>query len=175
MRGDGIADALTVALLVALASGALTHAIGLEAIFGAFIAGIVLGRSRFHSTEVFAHLDGIARSFFAPLFFASAGLRVDLRVFADPQILGWGSLVLAAATLTKFAGAWLGGRLAGVPGREALALGAGLNARGAVQIAIAAVGLSLGVLNAHSYAVVVLMAIATSMMAPPMLRAISFG
>jgi Kef-type K+ transport system membrane component KefB len=174
-RGGGLSGSLTAALLVSVASGALTQAIGLEAIFGAFIAGIVLGRSRFHDTEVFAHLDGVTRSFFAPLFFATAGLRVDLALLAEPEILVWGALVIAAATVTKFVGAGLGGRLAGLPLREALALGAGLNARGAVQIAIAAVGLSLGILNAPSYTVVVLMAIVTSMMAPPALRAILQG
>ncbi len=175
VRGGGLSGSLTTVLLVAVFAGALTHALGLEAIFGAFIAGIVLGRSRFHDTEVFAHLDGVTRAFFAPLFFATAGLRVDLALLADPEILAWGLLVIAAATATKFAGAWLGGRLAGLPRREALALGAGLNARGAVQIAVAAVGLSLGVLNAHSYTVVVLMAITTSMMAPPALRALLRG
>jgi Kef-type K+ transport system membrane component KefB/nucleotide-binding universal stress UspA family protein len=175
VRGGGVSGSLTTVLLVALASGALTHSIGLEAIFGAFIAGIVLGRSRYHDADVFAHLDGMTRTFFAPLFFATAGLRVDLSLLARPEILGWGSVVIAAATATKFAGAWLGGRLAGLPGREALALGAGLNARGAVQIAIAAVGLSLGVLNPLSYTLVVVMAVVTSMMAPPALRAILHG
>lgn len=175
VRGGGLSGSLTTALLVAVAAGTLTQALGLEAIFGAFIAGIVLGRSRFHDSEVFEHLDGVTRTFFAPLFFATAGLRVDLALLAEREILAWGVFLIAAATATKFVGAWLGGRLAGLPGREALALGAGLNARGAVQIAVAAVGLSLGVLNAHSYTVVVLMAIATSMMAPPTLRAVLRG
>jgi Kef-type K+ transport system membrane component KefB len=174
-RGGGLSGSLTAALLVAVAIGALAHSIGLEAVFGAFIAGILLGRSRYHDSELFAHLEGLTRAFFAPLFFATAGLRVDLALFADPTLLGWGALVIAAATASKLGGAVLGGRLASLPWREAWALGAGLNARGAVQIAIAAVGLSLGVLSPHSYAVVVLMAIVTSMMAPPLLRALLQG
>jgi Kef-type K+ transport system membrane component KefB/nucleotide-binding universal stress UspA family protein len=175
VRRAGVPGSLTAVLLVALGAGALTHAIGLEAVFGAFIAGIVLGRSRFHDHEVFAHLEAITRVFFAPLFFATAGLRVDLSLLADPGILGWGLVVLAAASASKFAGAWLGSRAAGLPPREGVALGVGLNARGAVEIIIATVGLSLGVLNEPSYALVVLMAMATSMMAPPLLRAALAG
>ena len=170
VRRWGASGSLTAVLLVALASGATTHAIGLEAVFGAFIAGIVLGRSRFHDSEVFAQLDGVTRSFFAPFFFATAGLRVDLGLLRDPEVLAWGVLVLAAASVSKGAGAYLGSRLAGLPRREGMALGVGLNARGAVEIVVATVGLSLGVLNPSSYALVVLMAIVTSMMAPPLLR-----
>ena len=175
LRRWGLSGSLTAVLLVALASGATTHAIGLEAVFGAFIAGIVLGRSRFHDTEVFSQLDGVTRAFFAPLFFATAGLRVDLGLLADPQVLLWGIAVLGIATASKAGGAYLGSRLAGLPRREGLALGVGLNARGAVEIVVATVGLSLGVLNAQSYALVVLMAIVTSMMAPPLLRLVLRG
>ena len=170
VRRGGVAESLTAVLLVALFAGALTHAIGLEAVFGAFIAGIVLGHSRFHDHEVFAHLEGITRSFFAPLFFATAGLRVDLSLLADPEVFAWGLAVLTVASVSKFAGAYFGSRLARLAPREGLALGVGLNARGAVEIIIATVGLSLGVLNEKSYALVVLMAMATSMMAPPLLR-----
>jgi Kef-type K+ transport system membrane component KefB len=174
-RGTGTPGALTATLLVALCSGSLTHALGLEAVFGAFIAGIVLGNSRFQDHEVFSHLQTLTLAFFAPLFFAAAGLRADLRLLADPTIAAWGATVLVAASLSKFLGAYLGARVAGLPFREGLAVGAGLNARGAVEIVVATVGLSLGVLNSSSYTVVVLMAMATSMMAPPLLRALLRG
>lgn len=175
VRRWGAPGSLTAVLLVALASGATTHALGLEAVFGAFIAGIVLGRSHFHDTDVFDQIDGVTRSFFAPLFFATAGLRVDLGLLRDPTVLGWGVIVVAVASASKGVGAYLGARLAGLPVREGLALGAGLNARGAVEIVVATVGLSLGVLNPSSYALVVLLAVTTSMMAPPLLRAVLRG
>ncbi len=175
MQRWGLSGSLTVMLLVALGAGSLTHALGLEAVFGAFIAGIVLGRSRFHDADVFPHLDGLTRSFFAPLFFATAGLRVDLGLLGDPEVLGWGVVVVAVASLSKGVGAYLGASFAGLARREGLALGAGLNARGAIEIVVATVGLSLGVLNPKSYALVVLMAMVTSMMAPPLLRAVLHG
>ncbi|MEB2344973.1 MAG: cation:proton antiporter [Deltaproteobacteria bacterium] len=170
IRRSGAFGAAGVMVLAGLSAGALTHAIGLEAVFGAFIAGIVLGRSRYQEHEAFAALHTVTFSFLAPLFFASAGLRVDLTLLAQREVWVWGLVVLAVASLSKFAGAYLGARLAGLPRREGMALGAGLNARGAVEIVVATVGLSLGVLSPESYTVVVLLAMATSMMAPPLLR-----
>jgi len=82
-------------------------------------------------------------------------------------------IVVVIASLSKSGGAYLGASLAGLARREGLALAVGLNARGAVEIVVATVGLSLGVLNASSYAVVVLLAMVTSMMSPPLLRAAS--
>jgi len=174
-RRTGIPVRVSIIVCAGLLAGAVTHALGLEAVFGAFIAGIVLGRSRFQEHEGFAVLQTIAFSFFAPIFFASAGLRVDLGLLAEPDVVVWGLGVLVAASVSKFLGAFLGSRLGGLPVREGLALGVGLNARGAVEIVVATVGLSIGVLNDRSYAVVVLMAMATSMMAPPLLRAILKG
>jgi Kef-type K+ transport system membrane component KefB len=170
-RRTGPGGALTVALVAALGAGFATQALGLEAVLGAFVAGILLGRSKFQHDETFALLDRITGTFLAPIFFASAGLRVDLGLLAEPQVAQWGVWVLLAASASKFGGAYLGGWLAGLPARERLALGAGLNARGAVEIVVATVGLSLGVLSGASYAVIVLMAMATSIAAPPLLRA----
>lgn len=162
----------TVVALVALCAGVATHAIGLEAVLGAFLAGVLIGRSRYHEPEVFDRLRGVTAGFFAPIFFASAGLRVDLGLLADASTLGWGLAVLAAATASKLVGSYAGARSAGFSRLDGLAIGAGLNARGAVEIVIATVGLSLGILGTGSYSIVVLMAMATSMMAPPMLRAV---
>jgi nucleotide-binding universal stress UspA family protein len=169
-RVAGVQARVTIMVSVALVGGVVTHTIGLEAIFGAFIAGIVLGRSRFAEHEGLANLQTVTFSIFAPIFFASAGLRVDLGLLAEADVLAWGLSVLLAASASKFLGTFLGSRIGGLPLREGLALGVGLNARGSVEIVVATVGLSIGVLNERSYAVVVLMAMATSMMAPPLLR-----
>ncbi|HEX5067932.1 MAG TPA: cation:proton antiporter [Myxococcota bacterium] len=166
----GPRGAFTVALGAALAAGCATQFLGLEAVLGAFVAGIVLGRSKFQHDETFALLDRLTGAFLAPIFFSTAGLRVDLTLLAESDVALWGIAVLAAASVSKFAGAYLGGWFAGLPTRERLALGAGLNARGAVEIVVATVGLSVGVLSQSSYAVIVLMAMATSIAAPPLLR-----
>jgi Kef-type K+ transport system membrane component KefB/nucleotide-binding universal stress UspA family protein len=169
-RGAGLPGTLTAVVLIAFFAGSITQALGVEAVLGAFVAGIVLGRSKFKQLEVEHQLDSVTTAVFAPIFFATAGLRVDLGLLADPEVLFWGVVVVVIASISKFVGAWVGARFARLPSREGLALGVGLNARGALEIVIATVGLSLGVLNQASYTVVVLMAIATSMMAGPMLR-----
>ncbi|MGF1597789.1 MAG: cation:proton antiporter [Acidimicrobiales bacterium] len=87
---------------------------------------------------------------------------MDLGLLADPVVAIWALAVVAVASVTKFVGALVGGTAVGLPRRESLALGVALNARGALEIVVASVGLALGVLNTTSYTVVVLMAIATS-------------
>ncbi|HAS09197.1 MAG TPA: hypothetical protein DCS55_01555 [Acidimicrobiaceae bacterium] len=149
--------------------------LGVEAVLGAFVAGVLLGRSRLRSHKVIEPVESLTTTFLAPVFFATAGLRVDLGLLGDPEVLLWAGIVLAAASLAKFAGSLAAAKIAGLPNREGAALGIGLNARGALEIVIATVGLSLGVLNQASYTVIVLMALATSMAAPPLLRRVLSG
>jgi Kef-type K+ transport system membrane component KefB len=175
LRRSPVQARVTIVVCAGLVAGVATHALGLEAVFGAFVAGVVLGRSRFQEREDLASLQTVAFSLFAPIFFAQAGLQVDLALLAEPDVLAWSLGVLLLASASKVLGAFAGSRLGGLPAREGIALGVGLNARGAVAIVVAAVGLSIGVLNDRSYAVVVLMALGTSMMAPPLLRPLLAG
>ncbi|HVX18572.1 MAG TPA: cation:proton antiporter [Acidimicrobiales bacterium] len=173
VHGDdeqGSGSSLGLAIVVMLACGAAAQALGLEAVLGAFIAGIVLGRSRFQREEVHGRIEAMTSAFFAPVFFATAGLRVDLGLLKDSTVLWWSLGILVVATLSKFLGSFIGAELAKLSRREAVALGAGLNARGAMEIVIATVGLGLGVLNQAAFTAIVLMAMVTSMLAPPTLR-----
>jgi Kef-type K+ transport system membrane component KefB/nucleotide-binding universal stress UspA family protein len=172
-RGGGVGGAFSATLLVALAAGTITEAIGVEAVLGAFVAGIVLGRSKYQDARVVSHLETATLSVLAPVFFALAGLRVDVAALFHADVLVWTVLLIAIASVGKFAGAYIGGRLASLPGKESFALGVGLNARGALEIVIATVGLSLGVLTTRTFTIVVVMAIVTSVAAPPMLRAVA--
>jgi Kef-type K+ transport system membrane component KefB len=106
----------------------------------------------------------------APLFFATVGLRMDLTTLSRAPILLTGLLVIAVAVVGKLAGAYGAARWSGLSHWECLALGAGLNSRGVVEVVIALVGLRLGILATSTYTVVVLTAMVTSMMAPPLLR-----
>jgi Kef-type K+ transport system membrane component KefB len=106
----------------------------------------------------------------APIFLATAGLRMDLTELRRPSVALVAMLALVIAIAGKYAGAYLGARLSRLSNWEAMALGAGMNARGVVEVVVASVGLRLGVLNTATYTVIVLVAIATSIMAPPLLR-----
>ncbi|MEZ5245165.1 MAG: cation:proton antiporter [Acidimicrobiales bacterium] len=168
--GPNLSGAMTVAVFTMLAYGVATQALGIEAVLGAFVAGVVLHRSRFQQPEVLDHIESLTTTFLAPVFFATAGLRVDLGLLREGDALFWAGVVVAVAIVAKFAGAFVGARLAGQSNRAATALGAGLNARGALEIVIASVGLSLGVFNETAYTVIVIVPLVTSVFAAVSLR-----
>lgn len=169
-RDSGGGSVLAVAALAALGFGAVTQAIGVEAVLGAFVAGILLGRSRYAIREVEESVERVVSAFLAPIFFATAGLSVDLATVLAPGALGWAVAVIGVAGASKFLGTMAGARVGGLRWIEGLALSAGLNARGALEIIIATVGLTLGVLNQASFSAIVVMAIVTSLAAGPLLR-----
>ena len=169
-NGPNIPGAMTVVIFTMLGYGVATQALGIEAVLGAFVAGVVLHRSRFQQQEVLHHVESITNSFLAPVFFATAGLRVDLALLGEGDAMQWALVVVLVAIVAKFAGAFIGARLAGQSSRAATALGAGLNARGALEIVIASVGLSLGVFTETAYTVIVIVPLVTSIFAAVSLR-----
>lgn len=173
-EGDG-ADALGMTLIITFAFAVATQLARSDAVLGAYIAGILVGRSRFFQERTRKQLQSVNSVVFAPVFFATAGLRVDLASLTDPSALAWAGIILVVAVASKVVGAYGSARIARLSNREGLALAVGLNARGAVEVVIATVGLTIGVLNTASYTAIVVMAIVTSVMAPPLLRLIVRG
>lgn len=149
---------------------AVTMGLGLEAILGSFVAGLVLREAAPHHVHLTRGMEETTRLVLAPIFFAAAGLKVDLFRFAHPSTIAWAGAVLAIACIGKFGGAFLGSKLAGLRSWEGIAMGAGLNARGAMEIIVATTGLKLGILTIDMYSIIVFVAVATSLMAPPLLR-----
>jgi nucleotide-binding universal stress UspA family protein len=137
---------------------------------GAFVAGILIGQSPILTEHIEEQLRGFIVAFFSPVFFAVAGLGMDLRTLMDPTLLLFTGLVIAAASVGKFTGAMLGGKVGGLTLRESLALATGLNARGSTEVIIASIGLSMGALGKELYTMIVAMAVVTTMAMPPMLR-----
>ena len=168
--GSNLPAALTVSLVAAIGGGAVTHLLGLEAILGAFIVGIILATLRYQMSEVRYVLEAITDSFFAPIFFAFSGLRVDVTLLASASAIIWTVVLIVLAVVAKMFGTLVGARRAGLSVREGLALGSGLSALGAMGIVVALVGLSLGVLSPTGYTVIVLAAIVTSLVAPALLK-----
>lgn len=165
-QGPGIATVVVLLLLAA----AGTHAMGMEPVLGTLLCGILIGSSQHVDLARLAPLRTIVLAVLTPIYFATAGLRMDLSALRDPAVLGSAVLVLVVAVLGKFAGAYLGARVGKLSHWEGLALGSGLNARGVIQVIVAIVGLRLGVLTTATYTIIVLVAIVTSLMAPPTLR-----
>src|SRR5512138_1762764 len=154
-------------LVLTLACGALTQALGIHAIFGAFVAGMIVGESPRIKEATLDSLDSMVMGVFAPVFFAYSGLQV--KALALP---GWPVtlLVLGGAILGKVVGAGLGARLGGMRTREAIAVGVGLSARGSTELVVARIGMDLGVLAAPMYALIILIPIVTSLATPVLLR-----
>jgi Kef-type K+ transport system membrane component KefB len=169
-RGGNRSSTITATVVLLLLSAAATQAMGLEDIFGAFLCGILIGRTPGFDRARLAPLNTFTMAVLAPIFFATVGLRLDLNALRSTPLLVTGLLILAVAVLGKFSGAYLGARLSKLTHWEGLALGSGLNSRGVVEVVIAQAGLRLGILTTGTYTVLVLTAVATTMMAPPLLR-----
>lgn len=161
---------VSIVLALGLGAAALTHQMGIEAVLGAFIVGILVAQAPRFRRDAGRALESVTTSFLAPVFFASAGVKVDLLRLADPDVSTVGVLVLGIACFGKFVGAYIGSWATGLSHWERLAMGSGMNARGAMEIVVATVGLGLGVLTVEMYTIIVMVAIVTSLMAPPLLR-----
>jgi Kef-type K+ transport system membrane component KefB/nucleotide-binding universal stress UspA family protein len=159
------------AILVIMGAMALTtHLIGVHTVLGAFVAGVLVGESPILTRHIDAQLRGLIAALFAPVFFGLAGIGTDLSVFKDPSLIWLMVIVVGIASVGKFAGAFLGGRLGGLTLRESFALGCGMNARGSTEVIIATIGLSTGMLSESLYTVIVAMAVITTTAMPPTLR-----
>ncbi len=174
VRRDGrnLQGALTVTLATMLVFGVITQGLGVEAVLGSFVAGVILAKSRYQQIESQHLIEDLTAVLFAPLFFATAGLRLDLSLLQG-SALAWALVLLFVAVVFKFFGSWAGARWAGLTSREGFVLGAGLNARGALEIIIATVGLSLGVFNQTSFTIIVMIPLVTSLLASIGLRVFS--
>lgn len=168
--GPSVTGSLAVCITGSLIAAAAMQAFGVEGALGAFVAGVALGRSRFQVGRAIGVLQSLTATVFAPLYFAAAGLRVNLSVLAHGGVAAWFVVLIAVALVAKFVGSVVGARIARLPSRELAALGVVLNGRGALQVVIATAGLSIGVLNTASYTVLILMSVCTSLLVPPLLR-----
>ncbi|MBA3547281.1 MAG: cation:proton antiporter, partial [Nannocystis sp.] len=169
-RIGGANAQMSLIIVLAFGAAALTHQMGIEAVLGAFAVGILVGQAPRFRKEVAHTLEMTTASFLAPIFFASAGVKVDLTRVATPEVALIGLAVLGLACACKITGVYIGAWRAGLSHWERLAMGFGMNARGAMEIVVATVGLGLGILTVEMYSIIVMVAIVTSLMAPPMLR-----
>lgn len=162
---------LTLVIVMAFGWGAFSQALNLEPVIGAFAIGILFGRLPRLPVDAVHKLESMALAVFAPIFFAVVGLKVDFVAILEPRLLAITLVVILVATTGKVVGAYAGARLLSGQGHwPALAYGAGLNARGALEIIIATIGLSLGILSSEMFSIIVVMAVVTSLMAPFGLR-----
>lgn len=158
---------LTLIIVLAFGWGAFTHALHLEPILGAFAIGILFGQTRRLPLEVSRQLESVTYGVLAPIFLATAGLRLDVGGLLEPRLLQLTGILLAVAAAGKIIGAYFGARwVAGSDRRESLAYGLALNARGVLGIIVAAIGLSMGIFSVEIYSMMVVVSVVTSLVAP---------
>ena len=161
---------ITTILVIMIAMALTTQWLGVNLVLGAFVAGILVGESPILTRHIDEQLRGLIVALFMPVFFVLSGLSADLTVLknADLARLALGLIVIASAG--KFLGAFVGAKLGGLVGSEALALASAMNARGSTEVIIATIGLSMGALSQNLFTLIVTMAVITTVSMPPMLR-----
>ncbi len=146
---------------------AATQWLGVHAVFGAFLVGVAVGDSKHLTARAKDIVSQFATNFFAPLFFAFIGLRIDFA--ANFNLL----LILAVVGLAcagKILGCTAGAQWNGLSGRESLAVGFGMNARGAMEIILGLLALEFGVIQEDLFVALVVMAIVTTMLSGPVME-----
>ena len=161
---------ITAILLIMGVMATITDLIGVHMVLGAFVAGILVGESPILTKHIDEQLRGLIIAFFMPVFFGTAGLSADLTILKDPALLALTLGLILIASVGKFGGAFVGGKLGGLTAAESLALGTGMNARGSTEVIVATIGLSMGALSDNLFTMIVAMAIITTMAMPPTLR-----
>jgi Kef-type K+ transport system membrane component KefB len=156
-----------VSALIPLALGAwFTEAIGLHGVFGAFVMGAAMPRGLV-TTTLIERIQPLTVALLLPLFFTFSGLNTRMGLLDSAHLWAMTGLVLIAAIGGKGVACWLAARATGVPSREALGIGTLMNVRGLMELIILNIGLQRGIISPALFAMLVVMALVTTLMASP--------
>ena len=159
--------ALVTALLVLLLGAFATDAIGIYAVFGAFVAGLAMPRGRF--TEAAGrHLDLLTTTLLLPVFFVYSGLNTQIALLDSAAVWRIAIILVTLSILGKGVACLFAARVAGEAWRESVAIGVLMNARGLMELIILNIGLQRGVITPTLFTIMVLMAVVTTLMASPL-------
>ena len=146
---------------------ACTEAIGLHAVFGAFVLGAIMPRGAM-TTALIERIQPLTVALLLPLFFTYSGLNTQMGLLDSAYLWGMAALILAAAIVGKGMACWAAARVTGVPNREALGIGVLMNVRGLMELIIINIGLQRGIITPALFAALVIMAVVTTLMASPL-------
>jgi Kef-type K+ transport system membrane component KefB len=157
-------------LVVALLSAWAAEQAGIHVIFGGFMAGVVMPRRPEWQRSVHGRLEVVVSHLLLPVFFVITGLSTHVDQLKSVDLWVIVAVAIAVATLGKFGGSTVTARITGERWAEAMTLGVLMNTRGLTEIVVLSIGLQLGIITPTLFTVMVLMALATTLMAPPLLR-----
>jgi len=160
-------------IIVLFSAAYITNSLGIHPVFGAFLAGICLPRNIVFTGQV-RSLDQVNRVIFLPIFFVYSGLKTQIGLIYGFPLWGLCLLVLVLACGGKILGGTLSTRLVSRSWRDAFTIGILMNTRGLVELIVLNIGLQLGILSPTLFAMLVIMAIVTTMMASPILPLLGY-
>lgn len=169
-RGNLTQDLIAIILLVVLASGWITEFLGVHALFGAFLAGVVMPRHSELSRELSQKFEALIVVLLLPIYFALTGLRSSIFLISGAKMWLYCAVIIVLAVVGKWGGSMFSARLNGMSWRESAAVGILMNTRGLVELVILNIGLDLGILSPALFSIMVLMALVTTLMTTPLLR-----
>ena len=164
--------ALAVTLVAVLVSAVATEAIGVHAIFGAFLLGAVIPHHSGLATALQERIESLVTILLLPAFFAFAGMRTEIGLLTSVNAWLTCAALVVVATSGKFGGALVAARLAGYGWRQASGLGILMNTRGLMELIVLNVGLDLGIISPALFTMMVIMALVTTMAAGPLFAAV---
>lgn len=167
---DQARSGLALTLMLVTFCAWLTDSIGIHAVFGSFILGVAMPRGEF-ALDVQRRVGPLTGALLLPVYFAYSGLNTRINLVNTPQLWGLALLILAAATVGKGAACFLAAKLNREPTRDAIAIGALMNARGLMELVILNIGYERGLITQRLFSIMVLMAIVTTLMATPIFEA----
>jgi len=162
-------ETVALVLVFVLLSSLTTEAIGVHAIFGAFLFGAVIPHDSALARALKQRLEDFVTILLLPAFFAFTGLRTEIGLVSGLAAWLTSGLIILVATAGKFGGTFVAARLTGLGWREAASLGILMNTRGLMELVVLNVGLDLGILAPTLFAMMVLMALATTILTTPIL------
>jgi Kef-type K+ transport system membrane component KefB len=168
-RGGLPHSSLATVTLFAFASATATERLGIHPLFGAFLAGTAIPRDFGFARAVSRRLEDMTVVVLLPLFFAYSGLRTHIGVLNGADMWLFFAAILAAAIAGKLGGATFAARATGMSWRESSAVGALVNARGLVELVVLNIGLDAGIITPSLFAIMVLMAITTTLITTPLI------
>jgi Kef-type K+ transport system membrane component KefB len=163
-------DLLAILLIIVFSSALLTSQLGIFAIFGGFMVGVLL-HDQTDLVEAWRHkVADLVTVFFLPVFFTYTGLRTDIGSLVNGELWGWCALLMVLAVLGKFGGCYLAARLAGLSRAESGNVAIMMNTRALMELIVVNLGYDLGVIPREVFTMLVLMAVASTLMTAPALR-----
>jgi Kef-type K+ transport system membrane component KefB len=168
-HGEPSKGTLAATLFVLVAAALCTEIIGIHALFGAFLAGAIMPDTDHFRHKINVRVETVSSVLLLPLFFAFTGLRTQIGLVNDLQSWLLCLLIIGVATAGKLGGSTLTARITGMSWRDSLQLGALMNTRGLMELIALNIGYDLGILSPRIFTMLVIMALATTMLTGPLL------